>query len=107
MKARGGCSAGFWGLGQVAASLVSCPGRPGPRLLGYLEYRSYCVSYRVPQIPVVEKDIEAGYIVVVRPVYPKFIAKVLPEANMATILYLSLAEGMGRPGLILQSIPSS
>lgn len=86
MKARGRCSAGFWGLGQLAASLVSCPRRPGPRLLGYLGYGGYCVSYRVSQFPVVEKDIEASYTVVVRPVYPKFIVKVLPAANEATIL---------------------
>lgn len=99
----GRCCARFWGLGQVAASRVSCPARPGPRLLGCLVYGGYCVSYRVPHFPVV-MDKEAGYIVVVRPVYPKFITKVLPTAKMAATLHLSLAEGVGRPGLIFQSI---
>lgn len=77
-------SAGFWGLGKVAASLVSCPVTPGPRLPGYLGYGGYYLSFRVLHFPVV-KDVEAGYIVVVRPVYIKFIAKVFLVANMALL----------------------
>lgn len=50
------------------------------------------------------KDVEAGYIVVVRSEYPRFIAKAPPAANMAATLYLSLAEGVGRLGLIFQNI---
>lgn len=98
------CNAGFWGLGHLAASLVSCPVTPGSRLLGYLGYGGYYVSFRVLHLPVV-KDIEAVCTVMVRPVYYiKFIAKVLPAANMAATLHLSLAEGVGRPGLIFQNI---
>lgn len=50
------------------------------------------------------KDVEAGYTIVLRPVYPKLIATVLPAANVAATLQLSLAEGQERPSLIFQSI---
>lgn len=59
---------------------------------------------RVPHLPVMGKNIEAGYTVVVRLQYPRFIAKVPPAANMAATLCLCPAEGVGRLGLIFQNI---
>lgn len=47
---------------------------------------------RVPHLPVMGKNIEAGYTDVVRLEYPRFIAKVPPAANMTATLCLCLAE---------------
>lgn len=72
--------------------------------MGYLGYGGYRVSYRVPQLLVVEKGVEAVTQLSSGLGTPKFIAKVLPAANMGATLHLSLYEGVGKPGLPFQSI---
>lgn len=72
--------------------------------MGYLAYGGYCVIYRVPQLPVVERGAEAITQLWSGLGTPKFIAKVLPAANMGATLDPSLYEGMERPGLLFRSI---